>query len=349
MNLGLLACPRDRTPLTRESANGLVCQHGHRYPVVDDVQVLLLDEIGQSIDLARASLGRALGLKEARDERAPDLYLESVGISDEEKALVLELAGRLDRRVDPVASVLVAATNGIAYRNLIGRLSDYPIPTLRLPPGGGKRLLDIGCSWGRWSMAAARKGYRVIGIDPSLGAIMAARRVARQLDLPIDYICADGRYLPFAADVFDTVFSYSVVQHFSKSDARQALTEVARVLVPSGNCLVQMPNKTGLRSLYHLARRKFSEGSGFDVRYWSLEELVSTFGKAIGPSSISVHCYFGLGLEPTDVDLMRPSLKIAIALSELLRRWAVKAPVLTCLADSVYLESVKTDRRDGPH
>ena len=45
---------------------------------------------------------------------------------------------------------------------------------LDLPRGP---LLDIGCSWGRWSLAAARKGYSVVGIDPSLGAVMAARRI----------------------------------------------------------------------------------------------------------------------------------------------------------------------------
>jgi cyclopropane fatty-acyl-phospholipid synthase-like methyltransferase len=43
-------------------------------------------------------------------------------------------------------------------------------------PGAGKLLLDIGCSWGRWSISAARNGWCVVGIDPSLGAIMAARR-----------------------------------------------------------------------------------------------------------------------------------------------------------------------------
>ena len=40
----------------------------------------------------------------------------------------------------------------------------------------GSRLLDLGSSWGRWSIAAARKGYSVVGLDPSLGAVLAARR-----------------------------------------------------------------------------------------------------------------------------------------------------------------------------
>ena len=45
------------------------------------------------------------------------------------------------------------------YAHLIGSLGDCPIPELCLPPAGADAsLLDVGCSWGRWSMAAARKG-----------------------------------------------------------------------------------------------------------------------------------------------------------------------------------------------
>ena len=46
-------------------------------------------------------------------------------------------------------------------------------------------------------MSAAKKGYRAVGIDPSLGAVMAARRVARQLGLEIKCIVGDARFLPF--------------------------------------------------------------------------------------------------------------------------------------------------------
>jgi hypothetical protein len=44
--------------------------------------------------------------------------------------------------------------------------------------GGGELLLDIGSNWGRWSASAASKAG-VIGIDPSLGAIMAVRGALR--------------------------------------------------------------------------------------------------------------------------------------------------------------------------
>jgi hypothetical protein len=189
----------------------MLCECGHRYSVIEGVPVLLRDDIEQTIDLARASISRAKGEPGSIDGRNADLYLESLGISEAEKAVAVELARTDRRRVDPIVSVLVAATNGIAYKHLVGGLLDYPIPNSPLPQTNGGLMLDIGCNWGRWSIAAAQKGYRVVGIDPSLGAIMAAKRVAKQLDLTIDYLCADARHLPFCANSFDTVFSYSVI------------------------------------------------------------------------------------------------------------------------------------------
>src|SRR5882762_5809881 len=107
------------------------------------------------MELARTSLTPA-------SERNGDggLYVESLGLIDEEKRGILRLAEDKSSKIDPVVSFLIGATNGIAYKGLIGKLAEYPIPEIRLPPGGGKVFLDLGCSWGRWCIAAARKGYR---------------------------------------------------------------------------------------------------------------------------------------------------------------------------------------------
>lgn len=317
-----------------------MCEHGDFYPVIDDVPVLLRDDIEPTINLARASLARARNEPNSTYLRNPSLYLESLPGGESETVMALELAGG-SQKVDPVVSAIIALTNGTAYKHLVGCLSDYPIPDIRLPKSNGKLMLDIGCSWGRWSISAAQKGYRVVGIDPSLGAIMAANRVAKQLNLAIDYICADARYLPFRDHSFDTVFSYSVMQHFSKADANRTLTEIGRVLNSSGNCLIQMPNKLGVRSGFHLARRSFAEGSRFEVRYWSINELRKIFECSIGPAKISVHCYFGLGLEATDSRLMPRHVRLATVLSEHLRKLSTKVPWLVNLADSVYVSAVK--------
>ena len=107
------------------------------------------------------------------------------------------------KEIDPFVQERIPATNGFLYQSLRFRLPRYPIPELRLPGGRGKRLLDIGCNWGRWSIAAARKGYTVSGIDPVPQAILAARRVAEQLALDIDYRSGSGEIIPYPNDTFD--------------------------------------------------------------------------------------------------------------------------------------------------
>lgn len=330
-----LACPIDHAML-REDAADLVCAHGHRYPVVDGVPVMLRPDQPASFVLADASLKRARG--EGVDTRAPHLYLESLGISDDEKRGVVELAAR-QRPVDPVVAYLIAATNGLMYAHLIGHLATYPIPELTLPNGHGKRLVDVGCSWGRWSIAAARKGYEVLGIDPSLGAVMAARRVARQLQLPNRYVVADARYLPLPADAIDVTYSYSVLQHLSYQDATLAIGEMGRVLTRGGVARVQMPTRLGVRCLYHQARRGFRTPAGFEVRYWSIGELTRTFDAHVGPVRVEVDGYFGIGLQRADEPLMTPTLRRVLRASEFLKALSRRVPSLVGVADSVFVEA----------
>jgi hypothetical protein len=130
-----------------------------------------------------------------------------------------------------------------------------------------------------------------------------------------------------------------VLQHFSKDDARRALGEVRRVLSPGGQSLIQMPNALGVRSAYHLARRGFRQPQGFDVRYWTLSELRSAFESLLGPSSLSVDGFFGLGIQPSDAPFLPLKHRLVVQTSELLRHLSRLVPPLTFLADSVYVQS----------
>jgi SAM-dependent methyltransferase/uncharacterized protein YbaR (Trm112 family) len=333
--LANLVCPRDGTHLSLQEEQ-LICQQGHEYPVVDGIPVMLLDDVAQTMFVAENSLKLA---RENSD--ASGFYLDSIGIGAEEKRGVSSLAAGHNGSVDPVVAFLVVATNGTMYQPMIGKLKRYPIPNFPLPEGHGRRLLDVGCSWGRWSIAAARLGWDVVGIDPSLGAIMAARRVARSMELPIRYVVADGRFLPFRPGLFDAVFSYSVLQHLARHDVVATLREMARTLKPLGLCLVQMPNKRGFRSIYQQARRRFRVARGFEVRYWRIGDLRDTFSNAVGATQISIDCFGGLGIQKADWDLMPPGRKLIIAGSEMLKKIAQVLPFLLYLADSVYVTSVK--------
>jgi len=244
-------------------------------------------------------------------------------------------------QIDPFVSEIIAATNGSLYRYLVGNLTDYPIPNLRLPAGAGKLFLEIGCNWGRWCVAAARMGYRPVGIDPSLKGIRAAKKVAQQLGIEAHYLVADGRRLPFPDVVFEQVFSYSTLQHLSKANTRATLLEVRRVLRPGGKCLIQMPNVFGIRCLYHQARRGFRETRDFEVRYWTPGELISSFALALGPSRIFVDGYFTLNPQVSDLRFLPAKYRAIVRASEALRKLSDVFSPLAYLADSLYIASTR--------
>ena len=314
----ILACPRDKLPLNPD-ASWLFCPNGHRYPIVEGIPIFLLREMEQT----HVEGTRALAVAESGAPPEPG-------------------QGDLSRgEIDPFVREVIGATNGLLYQHLVGNLNDYPIPRLRLPQGQGKLFLEIGCNWGRWCIAAAKMGYRTVGIDPSLKGIRAAKRVARQLGVEAHYLVADGRCLPFRDEAFDQVFSYSTLQHLSKQNARSTLAEIRRVMRRGGECLIQMPNVFGIRCTYHQARRGFRETHGFEVRYWTPRELASTFSAALGPSRLFVDGYFSLNPQVSDLRFLPPKYRIIVRVSEALRKLSKVFPPLGYLADSLYVTSVR--------
>lgn len=346
-----LVCPRaDRSALSVASGQ-LICGEGHTYPIVDDVPIMLLDDAEQTHEVA------------TRTFRS----IEAGSVSNSSTVQT-----RPPGAIHPLVQDLVQDTCGILYRPLIGKLTEYPIPAFRLPNGHGATLLDAGCHWGRWSIAAARAGYFVVGIDPSLEAVLAARCIIEELGLSAIYLVADARYIPLRDGCIDTFYSYGVLQHLSKENVRLVLSEAARVVHEGGTSVVQMPNSYGVRQLYHQAksttRRRLmgsvtpytgrwsatsssSDQSGisesipnFEVRYWSPREILDTFSGTLGPSNLSIDGFFGLGVGSANRELLLPRYRAVVKVSDMLRRLEGAVPFVKRLADSVYVWS-KVDKR----
>jgi SAM-dependent methyltransferase len=310
-----LVCPRDRAPLVAGDG-ALRCAHGHSYPVVGGIPVLLRDDV-------------------------PDChpyFEESRRAGAEANGAAAEPAS--GDGVDPFVQQEIVKTNGILYRGKEGALSRYPIPAFPLEAGAGRTLLDIGCNWGRWCVAASRNGFRATGIDPSLNAVRAAYRASRQLGQTPEFVVGDGRNLPFADQSFDVVYSYSVLQHFSKQDARASIAEAARVVKPGGTVLIQMANLLGARQLYNQARDTLrGETNLFRVRRWMPTELLKTFGELVGPARLSADGYFSLNAQAADLDLLAPFPRAVVRASEALKAVSRRVHGVAYVADSVFLEA----------
>ena len=329
-----LVDPVERQPLSF-AASGLVARNGTIYPIVEGIPVLLRADLPPT---HRGAM-RTIKLADMARQGLPIELIAAVNIREELKEQIRREVAAGSDAAEAVIRRLVPLSNGFGYRDLA---PGDAIPIPRFPErGGGESLLDIGCSWGRWTIAAARAGFRAVGLDPMLGPLMAAKRFAAKQGVDVDYICGDSRCLPIADGAFDRAFSYSTLQHFSDQDCALALGEIARVLAPSGSSTVQMANWAGVRSLWHQARRGFREPARFEVRYRSLPQMLSMFTTAIGPTAASIDCFFGLGLQASDASHMRPLGRLATAASEQLKRMAKTVPALRSVADSVFVHSAK--------
>jgi SAM-dependent methyltransferase len=225
------------------------------------------------------------------------------------------------------------------YIRLIGKLTDYPIPYLRLPPGEGKRFLEIGCNWGRWCIAAARMGYRPVGIDPSLKGIRAARQVALHLGIQAHYVAADGR-LPFANRTFDQVLSYSVLRIFPRRMPASHCGRLAERCVHLGDFLCKCQIALAfvvfiIKSAEDSARATISmcvtgrpeNWPRLSARPWDLLAFLWTV--SFRSTQIS------------DARFLAWNYRTVVYASEALRRISGIVPPLTYLADSLYVEGTK--------
>ena len=83
----------------------------------------------------------------------------------------------------------------------------------RPPCLGGLRFLDIGCGGGLLCEPLARLGATVVGADPAVNNIEAARLHAARSRLAIDYRATTAEALGEVGERFDVVLAMEVVEH----------------------------------------------------------------------------------------------------------------------------------------
>lgn len=59
---------------------------------------------------------------------------------------------------------------------------------------------------------------------------------------------------------------------------------------------------------------------------------------------MTTDCFFGLGIQAKDVDLLPVKYKIVVYSSEILRKISGMVKTLTGVADSIYLESINQNK-----
>lgn len=157
-----------------------------------------------------------------------------------------ELIEHFERIIYPHVRPPGAIDKGIAHRKALLRRSPDRLDSLIELTGGCASprglTLDLGCGSGEATAALRNKGAdSVIGLDISLVELMLARKLLAELGQAAHLVAGCAEALPFRDDQLDFVYSPDVIEHVS--DQALYLREARRVLKPSGQLLLNSPNR----------------------------------------------------------------------------------------------------------
>ena len=120
----------------------------------------------------------------------------------------------------------------------------------------GKRVLDVGCAQGNFSLALAERGYAVVAIDlrPSFLRYLRFKYEHGHLHC----VTATVEAFPFRASTFDLVLLAEVIEHVAYPE--RLVRDLVRLLSPGGVLVVTTPNgdrlHTGLPTLRAVGDRR---------------------------------------------------------------------------------------------
>jgi ubiquinone/menaquinone biosynthesis C-methylase UbiE len=306
----ILACPLDGTKL-HQSKGGLACEREHEFAIEEGVPIFA-----------------AKPRREFLPGNMPPCDI------------------RADGQMDRFVNNWIVNTNGNLYWRVRGRLPRYPVPCWPFEAGEGKMIVDLGCGWGRWCLAASNAGFDPVGVDIHLDAVQAATRVFLQMSKQARFLCADIERLPIRSESVDCVFSYSVLQHLDREKVAAILREAARILKSGGGLCIQLPNTAGLYSTVQQMRRGFREAKSgtFEMRYWSRRQIRETLKKA-GFQNIEIAAdgFFSQNPQLTDLDLLSAAGKFVVSVSHAVCVVSRAFSPLVGLADSLWVRARKPE------
>lgn len=102
----------------------------------------------------------------------------------------------------------------------------------------GKEILEFGCGGAQWSIALARRGARMTGLDLSAEQLRHAREFVAAEGLSVTLVEGNAEATPFADASFDMVFCDHGAMTFA--NPRKTVPEAARILRPGGLFIFNM-------------------------------------------------------------------------------------------------------------
>jgi SAM-dependent methyltransferase len=103
-------------------------------------------------------------------------------------------------------------------------------------PIRGETVVDVGCGTGNAALLAARRGARVIGVDPAERLLEVAAAAATKRDLDAEFVVGEAASMPVETAEADLVMS--AFGAIFAPDPAAAAAEMTRVLRPGGRIVI---------------------------------------------------------------------------------------------------------------
>jgi SAM-dependent methyltransferase len=138
----------------------------------------------------------------------------------------------------------------------------------------GAKILDLGCGYGRHSIALAKRGFDVVGQDLSDVLLAKAREDAAAAGAEVKWVASDMRSVPFEGE-FDAVINNAFGYLEDDREELKVLEQVFKALKPGGQFLQwELPNRERWARKFqpfHMTRTEF----GIIIKENSFNPLVS--------------------------------------------------------------------------
>lgn len=112
-----------------------------------------------------------------------------------------------------------------------------------------KKILDLGCGYGRFSFIASTVADFVVGIDMTESAIGVAEKIKESLSIKnVDFSCQSiEQFKP--KDNFDLILLSGTLEHII--EAAEILPQINRMLSPGGIFITDSPSEFNFRGIFH--------------------------------------------------------------------------------------------------
>lgn len=139
------------------------------------------------------------------------------------------------------------------------------------------RVVDIGCN----TSLFYNRNWKYIGVDVDekvLYKTIDAYKAAKLI--PPNLLVCDALHLPIKDDFVDAVIFCSVIEHFTKSDGLELLSEISRILIKDGYLILSTDNRHDFRKIENFFKKLLTLTTNTQINIFEGHKLSGEYTKS---------------------------------------------------------------------